>query len=263
MAWLRSVLFWLFLFIATPLLALILSPALLLGGERTAFATARFWARLMLGALKLLCGVGYRIEGREHMPSGAAIVAANHQSMWETIVFYAILPRTVIPFKRELARNPVYGLWGRYAGIPIDREGGPRALRALTDAAQAHLDAGRQLLIFPEGTRTPVGETQSFKPGVAAIYKATNAPCVPVAHNAGMHWLHPGPLKAPGDIVVRFLEPIEPGLDRKAFLALLETRILTARPDLEAGARADRLKAAAVNGERADEDFSNDETAPA
>lgn len=221
---LRSFAFSVFLLLGTPLIAIVYSPCLFFG-ERGAYVSARHWAKLMLGALKALCGVEMRVEGREYIPEGAAIVACNHQSMWETIALYAILPAPVMAFKRELLNNPVYSLWGKHAGIAVDRDGGPRALRDLVSQAEAHLARGKQIVLFPEGTRRPVGRLGAFQPGVAAIYKAVGASCTPAAHNSGAHWLYPGPLKVPGAITIRFLPAIAPGENRKTMLAQLEKQI--------------------------------------
>ena len=235
---LRSIAFLVFLLAGTPLMAIVYAPAALLS-ERGAYLGARHWAKLMLGALKTLCGVRIRIEGREFIPTDGAIVASNHQSMWETIALYAILPTPVMAFKKELLNNPVYRIWGRHAGIAVDRNAGSRAIRALVDDAKRHLERGKQIVLFPEGTRTPPGEFREFQPGVAAIYRAANVKCVPAAHNSGVHWLHPGPLKTPGEIIIRFLPPIEPGLDRKEMLPLLERRIADARASLPTAPTAD------------------------
>jgi len=111
-------------------------------------------------------------------------------------------------------------------------------LRDLTAHANALLEDGRQIILFPEGTRTRLGARQPFQPGVAAIYQAGNAPCVPVAHNSAEHWLYPGPLKRPGEITIEFLPPIEPGVNRKIFIRRLETAIAAARPDLATPVRS-------------------------
>lgn len=236
MAWPRSLLFFVFLFTITPLMALLCAPALFFG-EGPARACIRSWARLMLGALHVICGVRYRLIGAENITSGGAIIASNHQSMWETISLFAFLPRPVMVFKKELARNPVYRFWAKYAGVAIDRTAGVKAIRALSEAARHAISEGRQFILFPEGTRVAPGRTRPFQSGVAAVYKSAGAPCVPIAHNSGAHWLHPGPLKRPGEIIIKVLPAIEAGLPRKEFEALLEARINAARPDLASSVR--------------------------
>ena len=167
------------------------------------------------------------------MPQGGALIAANHQSQWETIALYAMAPKPVMVFKKELTRIPVYGWWAARAGnIPVDRKGGAKALRAMTRAARARADAGEQIIIFPEGTRKKPGDPIALQPGVAGIYAAMNAPCTPVAHDSGRFWRFPGGEKIPGVITLRFLPAIAPGLDRKEFLRTLAASIESGRPDL-------------------------------
>lgn len=215
-------------------MTVLVAPAILFG-TNTAVACVRTWSKIMVSGLRIICGVRYEIEGLENIPEEGVIVASNHQSMWETVAFMSLLPKPVMVFKKELTANPVYALWGKYAGIAIDRSRGARALKDLTAAAIEKIAEGRQVILFPEGTRVPLGKTQPFQPGVAAVYKAANAPCVPIAHNSGAHWLHPGPLKIPGVISVKILPAIPPGMDRKKFTAVLEETIAAARPDLKPG----------------------------
>lgn len=184
--------------------------------------------------LKVLTGVSHRIEGAENIPEGGALVAANHQSMWETLALWAILPQPVAILKQELQRLPVFGWWTKVTGnIAVDRKGGAKALRAMQRNAARKISEGAQVFVFPEGTRTEPGEKRRFLPGTAGIYLAAAAPCVPVAHDSGRFWRHPGNSKTPGVITMRILEPIPPGLDRKTFLRELENRITENRPDLE------------------------------
>lgn len=229
---LRSYIFLTFLFVVTLVAAFFLSPSLLIS-EKAARACITLWAKTILGALQLICGISYTIEGAENMIDGGAIVAANHQSMWETIALYLLLPRPVMVFKKELARNPVYRMWAKYAGIAVDRDAGVKAIQALTKAAEMHIKHGRQVILFPEGTRVTPGERQPFQPGVAAIYKKIGVRCLPIAHNSGCHWQHPGPLKVPGKITVKILPEIAPGMKRKEFTQKLENVICDARPDLQ------------------------------
>ncbi len=141
--------------------------------------------------------------------------------------------------KKELLRIPVYGWWAKRSGnIVIDREGGARELRRLRNQAAARIAGGAQVVVFPEGTRVAPGETAPYQPGVAGIYLAAGAPCVPIAHDSGRYWRKLGGALAPGVITVRILEPIPPGLDRREFQQLVETRINAARPDLDAAAPA-------------------------
>ncbi len=234
----RSLAFAVFLICSIALVGIFGLPVTLFG-KPAVRATVKVWCNTILAALKLITGVSYRIEGAEYIPSGGAIVAANHQSMWETIALHALLPNPVMAFKKELLRIPVYGWWVRLAGhIAIDREGGAKALRAFTRAAKQHIESGAQVIIFPEGTRIAPGATTHFLPGVAGLYTAAGAPCTPAAHDSGRYWRHPGIERRPGVITLRFLPPIAPGLDRKTFQTELKIQIDAARPDLEPTQRA-------------------------
>lgn len=224
----RTTLFTGALALTTLVIGVICLPALLLPNG-AARAAVKLWAKMALFLLRVICGVDYRIEGAEHIPTGGALVAANHQSMWETIAFIALLEKPVVAFKRELARVPIYGWWAvRVGHIPVDRGAGVKALRALTKAAQTKIAEGCQVVLFPEGTRLPPGGEARLQPGVASIYLATGVACTPAVHDSGRFWLFPGgmtSLKAPGTVTVRFMPPIEPGLDRKTFMNELTARL--------------------------------------
>lgn len=229
----RSAIFAAFLILLIAVMGIVCLPIILFG-RNAARGVVKLWARLTLASLKMIAGVYYRIEGAENMPQSGALIASNHQSMWETVAFYALAPKPVMILKKELLNVPVYGWWARAAGnIAIDRKGGAKALRAMMRAAKERIGAGEQIIIFPEGTRSPPGARAPLQPGVAGVYAATGAPCVPAAHDSGRFWIHPGLQKIPGTVTLRLMPPIEPGLDRKVFLRTLAARIESARPDLE------------------------------
>ncbi len=228
----RSAAFSIYLVVTILVMGIACLPVMLFGRHATR-ATVKTWSRLALFGLHQIAGISYTIEGAENMPRSGALIAANHQSMWETIALYALAPKPVMIFKKELKRIPIYGWWASLAGnIAVDRKGGAKALRAMTREVKARADAGEQVIIFPEGTRTPLGETQTLQPGVAGIYTAMEAPCTPVAHDSGRFWRHPGGEKVPGVITLRILPAIPAGLDRREFLRLLAARLEAARPDL-------------------------------
>ncbi len=214
------------------LITIVAWPAVLFGRD-AALRVIRIWARGSLLALRLLCGIRYRVEGEENLPQGGTIVAANHQSMWETVAFFALLPRASMVFKDSLLKVPVYGWWGVKSGsIPVDRQAGPQSIRHLMRAARVRIEDGFQLVIFPEGTRISPGARAPLQPGVAAIYLASGAPVTPAVHDSGLYWRHPGRERRPGVITLRFLPPIPPGLDRASFEKRLEAAMLGARRDL-------------------------------
>jgi 1-acyl-sn-glycerol-3-phosphate acyltransferase len=219
----RSFLFDVFIVLLTTVMGVILLPALL--DRRAARTATRIWAKIVLAGLALICGIRHRIYGAENIPPGRAIVASNHQSMWETIVLLAILPRPAIVFKRELERIPIYGWWARRTGVPVDRNAGAKALRMLRRAAERHMARGDQIVVFPEGTRGPPGSLGPLQPGIAGMYLVADAPTTPVVHNSGEFWRHPSGLKEPGTISIRFLPAIPPHLPRRAFMPALDAAL--------------------------------------
>lgn len=233
-AFVRSVVFTAVLALTTIVLGVLAMPVMLLG-RRAARGVIRLWARVVLWFLKALCGVSHRIEGVENLPVERSMLAGNHQSMWETIVVFTLVPRPAVVFKKELLDVPVYGWWGKRAGgFPIDRDGGARSVRNLKKTARARSEDGDQIVVFPEGTRGAVGERRPLLPGVAAVYLSIDAPCTPFVHDSGRFWRHPGLLKWPGVITLRILPPIPAGLTRKEFMRRLEAAFETSRPDLTA-----------------------------
>jgi 1-acyl-sn-glycerol-3-phosphate acyltransferase len=239
----RSLLFNLALWLWTGVMVLAALPLLAAPRERMV-ALGRLWQRGVQALLARLTGLTYEVRGRERIPATPAIFAFKHQSAWETLVLNLLFPDLAIVLKRELTRIPLFGWYLLHAGmIGIDRAGGARALRMLVEDGRAALARGSSIVIFPEGTRAPVGERNPYQPGVAALYRQLDCPVVPVALNSGLFWRRRGFIKRPGRIVVEFLPPIAPGLDRKAFMAELEHRLESATERLIAEARRERLAA--------------------
>jgi len=182
--------------------------------------------------LRLICGIRVEYRGLENLPAGPLLVAAKHQCMFDTIGPVQVFADPAYVLRDSLLKLPVYGWYAVKAEmIPIDREGHAGALRKMLAAAKAAIAQSRQVVIFPEGTRLPAGEKVDYKPGVAALYRALGVPCALMATNSGEHWPPHGLVRTPGLIVYEFLEPIPPGLDRRAFMEVLEAR-------LEAGSQA-------------------------
>jgi 1-acyl-sn-glycerol-3-phosphate acyltransferase len=174
------------------------------------FALARLWARTLLAALRILCGLSYRVEGLENLPKdGACIALMKHSSAWETFAQAAILPPQVWVLKRELLWIPFIG-WGLrlLRCIAIDRGAGGAAVRQLIEQGRQRLNDGQWIVVFPEGTRMPPGETRRYGVGGAAVAVDTGRPVVPVAHNAGYFWPRRGLMKKPGCIRVVIGPPI-------------------------------------------------------
>jgi 1-acyl-sn-glycerol-3-phosphate acyltransferase len=198
---------------------------------------AQQWGRVNLGLLRIVCGITVEWRGLEKIPAGAVLVAAKHQSLWET---FALLTRFDDPsyiLKRELLWIPFFGWYARHAGmIPVDRGGGKPALIAMAARVRDALAAGRQIIVFPEGTRRPPGAEPKYKYGIAHLYAECSAPCVPIALNSGLFWPRRRFLRYPGTVTVEALAPIAPGLAVEDFFARLQREIETATARLIAQA---------------------------
>jgi 1-acyl-sn-glycerol-3-phosphate acyltransferase len=183
-------------------------------GRRPVFAVVKAWVRFHRLCAHLLLGIRTRIEGR--LPDGPLLIAAKHQSMFETIEMVDILDRPAVVLKRELADLPG---WGRaaqlYGVIPIDRAGGATALRRMMKAAQQAIGEGRSIVIFPEGTRVAPGEQPPLQPGFAGLYRALKLPVVAVAIDSGRLWPRRRFAKQSGIVTMKFGEPIPAGLRRE------------------------------------------------
>lgn len=228
MAALRSAIFVVWMYGLMVVMGIVCAP-FLLGPRSGVKACLRVYLALVFGGLKLICGIRYEVRGREHLPTGGALVASKHQSMFETLAFWAILDDPAIILKKELAYLPFFGWYAmKLKNIKVDRSAGAKALRDMLKQAGQRAEEGRQVVIFPQGTRLEPGEHEDYKPGVLGLYKAMKTPCVPVALNSGVYWPPHGFVRKPGVIIVEFLPAIEPGLSKDAFMAELQSRIETA-----------------------------------
>jgi 1-acyl-sn-glycerol-3-phosphate acyltransferase len=235
---LRALLFNLFLWTWTTVLSLAVLPAFPFLSPAAMRGVARGWERGIAVALRLLVGLTHEVRGRDRLPSGPAIIASKHQSAWETLMFHVLVPDVAVGLKEELTRVPVFGWYLMRAGnIRIDRGAAARAIRSLVEGARRATAQGLSVLIFPEGTRRAPGAPPDYKPGVVALYNGLGLPVVPVALHSGLFWRRRGFLKQPGRIVVEFLDPIPPGLERRAFMRQLERSVETATARLLREAR--------------------------
>ncbi|HEV2747148.1 MAG TPA: lysophospholipid acyltransferase family protein [Allosphingosinicella sp.] len=209
---LRSALFALFFYPGTVFFVLLSFPAAAFG--RAALIQVTYaWARYHRRCARLLLGVRVRVEGIA--PDGAVLVAAKHQSMFETIEILLYLDRPAVVLKRELADLPGWGWVAQtYGCIPVDREGKSAALRRMMRAAQQAVAEGRPIVIFPEGTRVDVGERPPLQSGFAGLYRALRLPVVPLALDSGRLWPRRRFVKRPGIVTFRFGETIPAGLPR-------------------------------------------------
>jgi 1-acyl-sn-glycerol-3-phosphate acyltransferase len=228
MMWVRSIVFWLWLNGAIAVVGLLGAPYVLLradGGSKV----MEIWARVVVFGARVLCGITIKVRGLEHLPDGPVMIAAKHQSMFDTIAPILFTRRPVYVLKQELLDMPIFGWYCRRAGlIAIDRGGQMAALKKMVAQAKERFAQGRPLIIFPEGTRQPIGSPPDYKSGVAGIYTLLNVPCVPLALNTGLVWPAKGILRRPGVAVFEFLPVIPTGLKRDAFMTTLQSRIETA-----------------------------------
>jgi 1-acyl-sn-glycerol-3-phosphate acyltransferase len=224
---LRSLIFNILFYINLVILVLTGVPRMLMG-RRAVQNLARLWGRTSLWLARVVCGMRFEARGLENIPDGPIIVAAKHQSIWETYVLTLFLKDFSYVLKRELTWIPFFG-WYLIAAeqIAIDRSKGSSALAQVSAAANDLLSNGRQLFIFPEGTRRPAGAPPAYKFGVAHVYASTGARCLPVALNSGLFWPRRSFLRRPGTVVMSFLPVIEPGLPPREFLTALSDRIET------------------------------------
>jgi 1-acyl-sn-glycerol-3-phosphate acyltransferase len=204
---------------------------------------ARSWARTNNVLLRAVCGVRVEYRGVEKLPRGALVVASKHQSMWETFGLLPLFDEALFILKQDLLWIPMFGWYLRKAGmIGVDRVAAGRALIAMTRRAGEQVRLGRQLIIFPEGTRRPVDAPPVYKPGIAQLYADSGVPCVPVALNSGLIWPRRSFLRYPGTLIIEFLDPLPTGLKRREFMALLSERIETATNRLVAETRAEQQR---------------------
>ena len=224
----RSTLFNAAFYSVTACFLLFGSP-LLLCPRSWAMAGLSAHARTCCWLLRTIVGTRLDVRGRENLPKGAALIAAKHQSAWDTFGLIPLLHDPAVVMKAELAAIPVYGWFSRKFGmIFVSREQKARALKTMLAEARDRAAAGRHILIFPEGTRQAPGAPPDYKSGVAAVYESLNLPCVPVALNSGLFWPRRQFHRYPGTIIVEFLPQIPAGTPRRIFMAKLEEQIETA-----------------------------------
>jgi 1-acyl-sn-glycerol-3-phosphate acyltransferase len=225
MIFLRSLIFAVCFYLWSLTLCVLFLPALAAprGIVRWAF---KFWARGAIWLLAVCCGVRVEVRGRQHVPTGRALVAAKHQCMFDVFAQFPVLPDSCFVMRKELMLIPFFGWYAwKQRMIVVDREGGSSALRQMVRDGQDRLSEERQLLIFPEGHRGEPGVAGDYQPGVAGLYRDLGLPVHLVATNSGVHWPAHGILRKPGVIVFEYLEPLPPGLKRGEFMREMQTRI--------------------------------------
>ncbi|MBB3174148.1 1-acyl-sn-glycerol-3-phosphate acyltransferase [Endobacter medicaginis] len=201
---------------------------------------ARLWIRLTLAGLRTIAGISWVVEGRENLEAHRGrpvLIASQHRSAFDTLVWFLILDHPAYVMKQELRKIPLVGPLLEPAGmIPVDRSAGAAALRGLLAAAEAAVATGHSPIIFPEGTRVPAGHVAKLQPGVAALAAHLAIPVLPVATDSGRHWGLGWFDKRPGTIHIA-IGPALPGdLRRRPLLDAIETAWQSGQTRLEPGA---------------------------
>jgi 1-acyl-sn-glycerol-3-phosphate acyltransferase len=213
-------------FYVTTALFLLLGSWLLLAPRSWAMAGLALHGRTCVALLKWICGTGLDVRGRENIPDGACLVVSKHQSAWDTFALISLFRDPAVVLKDELKWIPFYGWFCvKFEHILVKREKASAALKSLIRDAKSRVAEGRQIVIFPEGTRTAPGAAPDYKPGYIALYEALDVPTVPLALNSGLYWPRRNLWRYPGTIVVEFLPPIAPGMPRAEFRSRIETEL--------------------------------------
>lgn len=228
MLMLRSVLFAV-AFYAVTALFLLLGSWLLLAPRPWAMYGLRLHGLASLWLLRWIAGTRIEVRGRENLPAPPFLVAAKHQSAWDTFALVPIFSDPAIVLKEELKWIPLYGWFcQKFEHILVRRERAAVALKTMVADARQRASDNREVLIFPEGTRRMPGAGPDYKPGVTALYEGLGLPCVPLALNSGCFWPRRHLTRYPGTVVVELLPPIPAGLPRAEFRSRVETAIETA-----------------------------------
>lgn len=234
----RSILFVIWMYGLMALLGILFLPALILPKSVTFWAIS-LYARGLIFGLRVICGIEVEIRGRQHMPRGTVLYAGKHNCMLDVFIPFLVMPAPAIILKQELLWYPFLGWYAlKTAMIPIDRAGNTRTLKKMVAAAKVRAEDGRQIVIFPEGTRTEPGAPPAYHAaGISGLAKAIEAPIVPVATNAGLCWPGRGLKRSKGRIVYEILPPIPAGLPRKELMARLQADLESASDALVAEGR--------------------------
>jgi 1-acyl-sn-glycerol-3-phosphate acyltransferase len=235
---LRSILFTVVFYVVT-FLFMALGAWLFISPRSWAMAGLKLHGQTCVWLLKVICGTRMEVRGREKIPPGACLVVSKHQSAWDTFALVPLFRDPAIVLKDELKWIPLYGWFClKFEHILVRRDRAAAALKHMLADARRKAGQGRQIFIFPEGTRRPPGAPPDYKPGFVALYEGLKLPCVPVALNSGLYWPRRSFRRYPGTIIVEVLDPIPPGLPRAEFRRRVEEAIEAASNRLVAEAAA-------------------------
>ncbi len=223
----RSLIFKIFFYLGIILICLIFLPSLLLPQKIVLFGgkIMGHWSKI---CLNIFLSTKIIIKGKENLISeGKFFIACSHQSMFETFFLQTIFNSPVFILKKELLRIPFFGMYLKKIGsISIDRDKISKENLGFSDKIKSVINSSnRPIIIFPQATRMTVEDRTPFKKGVSRIYEDLQIKCQPVAINSGNIWPKSGKLKPNGILVVSILKEIEPGMERKDFLNILQNNI--------------------------------------
>ena len=234
----RSIVFNVAFYISFVALMIVGLPWLAMPRPAT-IAYVRVWARVSVWLLATICGTRVEFRNLHLLPKGASILAIKHQSFLETFALITVLDDFTYILKKELTKIPFFGWYLMGTGqIAIDRSKKGGTLAALRRSVREKLAVGRQVVIFPEGTRRPVGVAPAYKVGVSALVADAGVACTPVALNSGVFWPRRSFIRRPGTVVIEFLPPIPSGLGKRDFMRRLEETIEPATNALVAASYA-------------------------
>lgn len=215
---LRSFFFNLVFYINIVMQMIVFTPFYFLAPRKKAYFVPKTWARTNNWLMKWMVGTTFEIEGLENIPEGGYIFAPKHESFWDVFGLLPWLDDPVFILKRELTWIPLFGWYVmKQRMIPVNRGAKGKVMLQVIRRALEEMAAGRQLIIYPEGTRTSPGAPPSYKFGVARIYRDLKVPVVPVVMHPGLFWPRRKFLRYPGHFKVKILPPIEAGLDPDVF----------------------------------------------
>ncbi|MHA3913455.1 lysophospholipid acyltransferase family protein [Halovulum sp. GXIMD14793] len=231
----RSILFDIFIYGWMLLLGTVALPYALISRAHT-YRVMKLYANSVLFLSRVMLGIRWEVRGP--VPTGEVLIASKHQSFMDIMIHFKVLTQAQFVMKQELKWIPIFGFYTlRIGTTPVARGKRGVAVKDMVSHVEKERDGAKQLVIYPQGTRTAPGAKLPYKVGAGVIYKRMGLPCIPAATNVGVFWGRRAILKRPGLAVIEYLDTIEPGLDVDTFMTELETRVETASDRLmsEAG----------------------------
>jgi len=230
---LRSILFNIAFYINLIGRMIVFSPYYFLADRKAAWSVPKNWALANHWLQHKIVGTTFEIEGLENIPPGGYIFAPKHQSFWDAYALLPWLDDPVYIIKRELGWIPLFGQYVfKMKMVPVNRGAKGKVMAEVLERTKREIDSGRQLIIYPEGTRRPAGAPPNYKFGIARLYRDLKVPVVPVVMHPGLFWPRRKFLRYPGHFKVQILPPIEAGMDPDAFMKKLVDVMETASDKL-------------------------------